>query len=297
MEQLRWSVVGVGVAGRARARAIEGDARAQLVGVWRGRFAHEIGVPVLGSLDEAISGADVVAVASPTAAHPAQVGHALEAGRHVVVEFPLAPDADTAASLFELARARGRVLHVEHIELLDGPGQTLAALVRRQVVREVTVAFERPGPEEVGPAEIALDNVARLHRACAVAGPVARLERVTAEPGKLSAEGLFAGGASLRLSFRQAPYFARRTTVEVRTATSVWVQQNDTLLRDGEPQTLVGGGPLFPRDQRHASARLLDGAPPYVGEDRILHVLDVVGRLGALAEGPVPQRSDAGSAP
>jgi hypothetical protein len=54
------------------------------------------------------------------------------------------------------------------------------------------------------------------------------------------------------------------------------------------PVTLVGLGSLFGRDQRMATARILDGAPPYVDEERILHVLEVVERLGRLETGPVP---------
>lgn len=294
-DSLSWAVIGVGVAGRARTAAILKDPRAKLAAVWRGRYAAEAGVPVAADLDAALAAADAVAIASPTEAHAGQVRAALDAGKHVVVEFPLAPTAAEAASLFALAATRGRVLHVEHVELLDAPCQTLQAHVHPDLVESIEVAFERPGPEEVGAAELALGNVARLHRVTAIGGPVASIERVEVADGRMLAELLLVSGAPVRCTFRQSPYFARRTTLSATTPTGRWEQENDVLSRDGTPQTLLGVGSLFLRDQRRATARILDGAPPYVTDGRILHVLDVVGLLAEGRTGPVPQRSDAGA--
>ncbi|MEQ1507438.1 MAG: Gfo/Idh/MocA family oxidoreductase [Myxococcota bacterium] len=293
VQRLKWAIVGVGVAGRARAKAIAGDPRAALVAVWRGRFAAEPGATVVDSLEAAIAAADVVAVCSPTAAHAEQVRAVLDAGRHALVEFPIAEDAATAEALFAHARAEGRVLHEEHIELLDAPSSTLSAHIRVETVKEITVSFEGPGSEDASPAELALRNVARLHRVAAVGGPFASIDRVTAEPGRLVAELRLRSGAPVRATFLQAPYYARRTALEVDTVASKWNQHDDQLLRDGMPVTLVGLGGLFARDQRSASARILDGSEPYVDERRILHVLDLVDRLGRLETGLLPQRSDA----
>ncbi len=290
---LRWSVVGVGVAGRARARAIVADPRAELVCCWRGRFAAELGVPIAADLDEAIERAEVVAICSPTAVHADQARRVLHAGRHALVEFPVATTASAAEELFALAARKGRILHVEHIELLDATCRTLASHVRPEVVEEATVSFRGVGPEGASAADLALGNVARLHRLTAVTGPVASVRSVEHDPGRLRAELELASGASASCVFERAPYFQRRTTLEVRTAGARWTQRNDLLERDGAPQTLLGMGELFPKDQRKASARLLDAARPYVSEGRILHVLDLVERLGACRTGPLPHRSDA----
>ena len=45
---------------------------------------------------------------------------ALEADKHVVVEYPLSLDLAQAEALIALADERQRLLHVEHIELLGG---------------------------------------------------------------------------------------------------------------------------------------------------------------------------------
>ncbi len=289
-DQLDWAIVGVGIAGRARAKAIASDPRATLVSVWRGRFARDVGAPLAPDLDAAIRTADAVAICSPTTAHADQVRRVLEADRHCLVEFPVAPDPSTAADLFALARSRELLLHVEHIELLDAPCQTLRAHVRPEVVQQVHVSFERAGPEDASAADLALGNVARLHRVTAITGPLRSVDRVEIEGGRLTASLTTAAGASVTCRFQQGPYFSRRTVLEVTTPGAVWEQVNDTLKRDGSPQTLLGAGSRFARDQRAASARVLDGAPPYVSEARILHVLDVVERLGRTELGVLPQR-------
>ncbi|XP_032091497.1 biliverdin reductase A isoform X2 [Thamnophis elegans] len=43
----------------------------------------------------------------------------LEAGKHVLVEYPLALSVKIAHELWELAELKGKILHVEHIELLS----------------------------------------------------------------------------------------------------------------------------------------------------------------------------------
>ncbi len=53
---------------------------------------------------------DVVHICTPPATHPALVAMALEAGVNVVCEKPLAPSADAAGELLELAASRGLML-------------------------------------------------------------------------------------------------------------------------------------------------------------------------------------------
>jgi biliverdin reductase len=290
-------VVGVGVAGRARAAAITRDPRARLASVWRGRYAAESGVPVVASFEAAIRAAHAVAICSPTAVHAEQVRSVLEAGRHALVEFPIAPTVDEAAALFRLAHERDRVLHVEHIELLDATSATLAAHVRPDIVTSATVSFDHSGPADASPDVLALGNVARLHRLTAVGGPIGAIDAVDARPGVLEADVTFTSGAPARCVFRQGPTLARRTRLEFRTLAGLWEQDNDILKRNGSNQTLLGPGSLFERDQRLATARILDGSPPYVSEARVLHVLDVVERLGLRRTGAVPPPADVGGPP
>lgn len=286
---IAWSVVGVGRAGRARARAIVADARCRLVAVHRGRFADAVDAPDL-PLDEAIARADAVAVCSPTSEHATQVRRALAAGRHVVVEYPLAEDSETASALLALAHDVGRVLHVEHIELLDPAWLTLKAQLTDTPVQALEVHAERPGPSDADPHEIVLHQVARLHQLVGLVGAVRSIEEVSHGAGRLEARLRAGDDVPVSCRFLQDPERARHAHLVVRSVQATWRLADRALFRDEHPQTLLSEGPLFAQDHARAMARILDGRPSYVSEPRILHVLDVVDALSALQVGRIAPR-------
>ncbi len=77
---------------------------------------HAPGVRVTTSLDDVLDDPEViaVAVATPAATHTAVVLGCLEAGRHVLVEKPLAPSLAEGRKLVEVAEDRGLVLMCDH---------------------------------------------------------------------------------------------------------------------------------------------------------------------------------------
>lgn len=72
------------------------------------------GIPGYGSVEEAVAGVgcDAVLVASPPATHHAVAKAALEAGKHALVEKPLATSLEDAFDLIRAAERAGRVLVV-----------------------------------------------------------------------------------------------------------------------------------------------------------------------------------------
>jgi len=80
-------------------------------------IAAKAGVPLVASLSEALGDAaiDAVVIATPAATHFPLVRQALEAGKHVLVEKPLALETEDARELAELAEKRGRTLMVGHL--------------------------------------------------------------------------------------------------------------------------------------------------------------------------------------
>lgn len=62
---------------------------------------------------------DAVVIASPTATHVDVARRALEAGKHVLVEKPMALDVESADALITLAAERQRVLMVGHVFLYN----------------------------------------------------------------------------------------------------------------------------------------------------------------------------------
>lgn len=75
---------------------------------------HGVG-RVVGSLDELLAAVDVVDVITPTPTHTAVVTRALEAGKDVICEKPMARTADDAAALADLAERLGRRLYPAHV--------------------------------------------------------------------------------------------------------------------------------------------------------------------------------------
>ncbi len=134
LERLRFGLMGAGYAAHLRARAIAelGDGRLRVAAVTSRtpeharRFAAELGVPVFPSLEAMLAGdaVDAVVVAAPNRLHAAAVRQALEAGRHVLCEYPLVlEDYRQARALVGLARRRGLLLHVGQTMNHDADGR------------------------------------------------------------------------------------------------------------------------------------------------------------------------------
>ncbi len=89
-------------------------------------------VRVCGSLDEVLAdpAVDAVAIATPAATHSAVALAALEAGKHVLVEKPLAPSFEEGRRLVEAADAHGRVLMLDHTFCYTSEVRYIRDLVR-----------------------------------------------------------------------------------------------------------------------------------------------------------------------
>src|SRR3954470_11283831 len=95
-------------------------------------FADEHGIDAHGSLEELLADdrVDIVLNLTVHHAHFAVTKQALEAGRHVYREKPLALNASDARALVELAKARGVRLGGSPSTFLGEAQQTAAALIR-----------------------------------------------------------------------------------------------------------------------------------------------------------------------
>jgi predicted dehydrogenase len=122
MEKIRTAVVGVGYLGRFHAQKYAQIAGSELLAVVdssaeaRASVAAELGTRALADHRELIGQVDAVSVVTPTPGHFAVARDFLEGGAHVLVEKPITETPAEARELIELARARGRVLQVGHLE-------------------------------------------------------------------------------------------------------------------------------------------------------------------------------------
>ena len=141
---LRIGVIGAGHFGRFHAIKVAASQRAALVGITdvdAGRAAlvgRELGgVPAMG-LADLLETAEAVIVAAPAEAHYDIAAVALERGRHVLVEKPIAATLEQADALAELARAQGCVLQVGHLLRYSAEHGAISARITRPLYIEAT---------------------------------------------------------------------------------------------------------------------------------------------------------------
>ena len=188
MEPVRLAQVGVGYWGRNMLRALralpEADVRWACDRRPDARAAADApGLQTAEHLEEALrdDAVEAVVVATETPAHYETARMALQAGKHVFVEKPLAQTAEEAAELVHLAEDRDRVLMVGHL-LLHHPAyrDVLGRVARGElgdvryvysvrvnlgIVRETESAFDSLAPHDLAVA-LALTGSQPVSVAC-----------------------------------------------------------------------------------------------------------------------------------
>ncbi|MBO3748000.1 Gfo/Idh/MocA family oxidoreductase [Streptosporangiaceae bacterium NEAU-GS5] len=168
MSEIRVGLVGYGVAGRVfHAPLIVATPGLRLAAVVTSARRDEVqadhpGVEVVPSADELWERSDLVVIASPNRTHVPLARSALERGKAVVVDKPLARTAAEAADLVRLSRETGLMLTVFQNRRWDGDFLTIQKL-RPELgeIRRFESRFERWRPQPKGgwreqedPAEI-----------------------------------------------------------------------------------------------------------------------------------------------
>jgi predicted dehydrogenase len=148
MKKLQTAVIGVGYMGRFHAEKFAASAQAELVAVADADAARAKEVAAaLGCAHESdyravLPRIEAACVAVPTDRHHEVVRACLEAGVHVLVEKPLSRTLEEADALLALARAKGLVLQVGHLQRFNPAFRALAA----QQGRPLFIDIERLAP-------------------------------------------------------------------------------------------------------------------------------------------------------
>ncbi len=123
--KIRVAVIGVGSLGKEHARIyaqLAAEGQVEFVGVLdsaaeaASRVASRFGVRSFTRLEEMAAAADAFSIVTPTLTHHELAIHLLKAGKHLLVEKPMTTTAEKAAELVTLARQRGAILQVGHVE-------------------------------------------------------------------------------------------------------------------------------------------------------------------------------------
>ena len=130
---LKVGIVGTGYAAQKRAEAIEADLRTKLVAVTGNTperiasFCQKFSIQAVDSWVRLVDlpELDLIFVCTINRDCGAIALAAIGAGKHVVVEYPLALEAKLADQIIELAIAKKKLLHIEHMEIIGGLHQAI----------------------------------------------------------------------------------------------------------------------------------------------------------------------------
>ena len=203
MAKTRIAVFGVGYMGKFHAEKFAAIPEAELVAVADadGKRAAEIAA-ALGCAPTAdyrtlLSSIDAACVAVPTEKHHEVVCACLQAGVHVLVEKPLARTLEEADEMLALARAKGRVLQVGHLQRFNPAFQALAA----EGAKPLFIDIERLAPFKARGTDVNVILDLMIHDLdLALALARAPLEQVSASGFRVLTEAIDIANARLEFA-------------------------------------------------------------------------------------------------
>lgn len=224
-KQVRIGVAGAGVFGRNHANKIKANPRATLVGIFdlsaerAEALASEMGTRAFSDLSAILAEVDALVVATPAIAHGGVARAAIDAGKHCLVEKPLAATAADADILCHHAAERGVVLQAGHQERYIFKAMGLFEVDDRPSFLEAT----RVGLPSVRGADVSvtldlmvhdIDLARLLFRSEPIAITATRLAGTAENPDAVEAVLTFEGGGEARfLASRAAEERDRRMTI------------------------------------------------------------------------------------
>jgi predicted dehydrogenase len=122
MTDIALGVAGVGAIGQNHARVMASLPGVKLAAIYdtdperAAEIAARHNTRAVATLDELAGVCDAVTIATPTVTHYETGRHLLALGRHILIEKPITDNTEQAQELADMAKARGLVLQVGHIE-------------------------------------------------------------------------------------------------------------------------------------------------------------------------------------
>ncbi|MBD1806403.1 Gfo/Idh/MocA family oxidoreductase [Microcoleus sp. FACHB-SPT15] len=312
---IRAGLVGTGFAAKLRAEALQSDSRSHLVAVSghtpekTQEFARNHEAIALDSWQQLVEhpDLDLVIICTINRDHGAIAQAALEAGKHVVVEYPLSLDPVEAESLIALAEAQGKLLHVEHIELLGGLHQALRQALPEIgnpfYARYITIMPQHPAPrrwtyhpEQFGfPLSGALSRIQRFTDLFGNVTTVSCQSRFWEASDYYkaclcTAQLRFTNNLIAEVTYGKGEVFwqgLRNFEVHGEQGTLVFEGDQGSLIRGEERIPIEVGGRrgLFGKDTGMVLDYLVEGTPLYVSAAASLYALKVADAARQSVEG------------
>lgn len=306
-QPLRVGIIGTGYAAQRRAEVLQGDRRATLIGVAgyspekTAAFCQTFNVPAWDSWQGLVDcpDLDLVVIATINQLHGAIAEAALKAGKHVVLEYPLAVDYATGQALRDLAQRQNKLLHVEHIELLGGVHQAIREYIDQIgkvfYARYSTIQPQSPAPQrwtyhhqQFGfPLIAALSRISRFTDLFGTVQTVSAQSQFwpQADPDYFraclcSAYLRFESGLIAEVVYGKGEVFHqgdRTFTIYGENGTLIFVGETGQLIQGGETQTIPVGTRrgLFKQDTEAVLDYFQQGKPLYTSIEASLEALRV----------------------
>ncbi|MEB3212124.1 MAG: Gfo/Idh/MocA family oxidoreductase, partial [Leptolyngbyaceae bacterium] len=268
------------------------------------------------------SDSHLIVISTMNHLHGAIARAALEAGKHVVVEYPLALDLADATQLIHLAKRKQLFLHVEHIELLSGIHQSvvnaLPMIGTPFYVQSNSLRAESSVPQKwsYDPKRVGFPLMGALSRIQRLVTVFGEVETVSCQSRFWSVEGTIHEHPDIEMPYRSCLCSAQlRFTSEVIAdliygkGTEIWTTERSLHIHgetgmiqlDGsqgqliqahgtQELTVASRRGLFAKDSRMVLDALTEGTPMYVTPEQSLYALCVAdaARRSALTGSVVP---------
>ena len=161
---IRVGVIGVGVMGYNPARVLSDLPGATMVGIaapdqaQREKAAALLSCTAVPSLAHLIElGVDAVVVSAPTHLHHDIALEAIEAGKHVLVEKPIAPTVAEGEAIVAAARAKGVALMVGHVERFNPAVEAIKNAIRGEEILSIGITRVGPFPPRMSNVGVVID--------------------------------------------------------------------------------------------------------------------------------------------
>lgn len=267
------AIQGWGAAGRARAHACETLDSIQLAGIISRRPESST-----LSLDQALQDPliQAIAISTENTHHAPAVRQALEAGKHVLCDYPLSFHVDEAQALYQLAKEKNLILQVEHLSLLTQAHQDLKKQLKNLgPLKEATYHFQAgwnekwANPEYRGPLSIVA--YPRLMQVADLLGPFKIISHQLFEnqsQAKVELELKFNNGGKLHFIEERKSGLKRRRQLNAKG------EKGEVVWEGGSTET-----GLFAKDLQCFYERVQTGKPAYYEESLSLKVLEELEKL------------------
>lgn len=300
--KFRGGVAGAGAFGAIHAGKYASAARATLAAVYDVDFdraravADSHGAAAFDDFDRFLAAVDVVTVATPARWHGDLALRALEAGKHTLVEKPIAITQAEGLAAIAAARGQGLTLAVGHQERLVF--ETMGLLSAPETPTLIEARREGPWSGRGDDVSVTLDlAIHDADLACRLIGGGA--VAVTAQGARvksqhfdtIESEATFADGAVVRLAASRVAEARRRTMRLVYPSGEVLIDFVARTFSNGTPfaldagfaDTPVGRDPLGANVARFLEAAAGVVARPAVTGEEALAALDLILAVDAAA--------------